>query len=250
MIACGCLGCDGPGGESAASTGRDSADAVVTIRATGCRSFVSVGTGTIVDRDLVLTAAHPVAGETTITVTTSDGRTLDAAIAAIDTVNDVAVLRVHGATPPGPSGTEATDHLELTIESEPGAATVLLVEGPRPIEIVRRVDIVTSDIYLDGEHTRRGLELPRPHRARRLRRRRARPRRTHRRHRVRVEPRNRRSRMGRAQRGAASRSSSAPDSASRQKRSSAPGDPNRAALAALAAPRPARHGDRTGATRP
>ncbi len=145
------LGCGGPDGGSQPRP--DPGAAVVSIRAVGCRPFASLGTGTVVGDDLVLTAAHPVAGETTITVTTSDGRTLGAEIAAIDTVNDGAVLRVADL-----AGL-AIEPLDLTIESEPGAATVLIVEGERPVELVRRVDIATSDIYLEGEHHRQGLEL-------------------------------------------------------------------------------------------
>jgi S1-C subfamily serine protease len=123
---------------------------VVTISAEGCRPFSTFATGIVVDTDLVLTVAHAVAGETTITVTAADGRALSAAAVAVDTVEDGALLAVRGL------GTEPRPTIA---PGAAGAATLLTPAGSAPVDIVRAVQITTQDIYRAGSYPRPGFEL-------------------------------------------------------------------------------------------
>ena len=109
-----------------------------------------------VDGDLVVTVAHAVAGEQDIAVTTPDGRTLPATVAAIDPDLDAAVLHVDGLELPAlPRRTfdGDTDDTASIVRIEDGRATSV------PVSIRRRVTINTTDIYREGEHQRPGFEL-------------------------------------------------------------------------------------------
>ena len=146
------LGC----GERPARAQPDPAASTVGIEARGCRLLPNQAVGVAVDGDLVVTVAHAVAGEQDIAVTTPDGRTLPAAVAAIDPDLDAAVLRVEGLDLPAlPRRTfdgEADDAASM-VRVEDGQATSV------PVTIRRRVTINTTDIYREGEHQRPGFEL-------------------------------------------------------------------------------------------
>lgn len=94
--------------------------AVVTITAQGVSSAgplggtgtgTAVGSGIIFDaRGLVLTNHHVVAGNPSkLTVTLKDGRTLDASIYGVDTLTDLAIVKIDGASslPTAPIGSSA-----------------------------------------------------------------------------------------------------------------------------------------------
>ena len=72
----------------------------VTVTATGCGGR-SLASGFAVGDDLVVTAAHPVAGRRRVAVTDDTGRTRHGFVVALDAALDVAALRVPGlgATP-------------------------------------------------------------------------------------------------------------------------------------------------------
>jgi S1-C subfamily serine protease len=75
---------------------RRAAPSVVRVLGTACGLRIA-GSGWVARRGLVVTAAHVVAGQTDTQVETGDnGRKLDAHVVAMDTRNDVAVLRVPG----------------------------------------------------------------------------------------------------------------------------------------------------------
>jgi len=74
---------------------RAAAPSVVRVLGTACGLGVE-GTGWVVRRGLVVTAAHVVAGERDTTVVPLNGISLRAEAAAFDSRNDVAVLRVPG----------------------------------------------------------------------------------------------------------------------------------------------------------
>jgi len=95
--------------------------AVVTITASGVTSAnpfgggsgtgTAVGSGIIFDANgLVLTNHHVVAGSPSkLTVTLKDGRTLNASIYGVDTLTDLAIVRIEGASglPTAPIGSSA-----------------------------------------------------------------------------------------------------------------------------------------------
>jgi S1-C subfamily serine protease len=143
------VGCSGDGGDRV-----DPADAVVDIRATGCRRTSTRAVGMVIADDLLATVAHAVAGESEITVSTPDGRQLPGQVAAIDTALDAALIRVDGL-----------DLAPLPRERFDGNEDVSLwtaddgVVHSAPVEIRRRATVRTTDIYREGEHLRPGLEL-------------------------------------------------------------------------------------------
>jgi len=74
---------------------REAAPSVVRVLGTACGLGVE-GSGWVAERELVVTAAHVVAGEDDTSVTTVSGVTLGATAVAFDPHNDIAVLRVRG----------------------------------------------------------------------------------------------------------------------------------------------------------
>ena len=143
LTACG--GDDGSGG--------DPKQSVVAIGATGCRPTPTRAVGVVVADELVATVAHAVAGESEITVTSPDGTEAEGTVAAIDTDLDVALIRVDGLDlRPLPHTAYDAGGVSLWT-SDHGAVR------SAPAEILRRVDVRTTDIYLAGAHLRPGFEL-------------------------------------------------------------------------------------------
>ena len=147
--------------------------AVVTVVATGCGNAYGRGTGTIVGIDdtraYVLTAAHTVAGADTIEVS-HNGTSLPATVVAFDPDTDVSVVAVDLGDSTSPTtGLSRTAPAAIattplgTTDARNRPATVVLMNNsePRavPIEIVRRVNITTENVYLDGDSKRPGYEL-------------------------------------------------------------------------------------------
>jgi S1-C subfamily serine protease len=134
---------------------------VVGVRATGCRPFPERGSGALVqvdghDRPLVLTAAHVVAGANEITVAHEQTQAT-ARVVAFDPDMDLAYLavdRLHVDT------VATVDRAGV----EPGTSAVARVvrDGDPvevPVTIVRRIDIRTEDVYVEGATRRPGYEL-------------------------------------------------------------------------------------------
>jgi S1-C subfamily serine protease len=143
------VGCGGGDGEHT-----DPADAVVDIRATGCRRTSTRAIGMVVADDLLATVAHAVAGESEITVATPDGRRLPGVVAAIDTGLDAALIRVEGLDlDPLPRRRYDGDDDVTLWTADDG------IVHSAPVEIRRRATVRTTDIYREGEHLRPGLEL-------------------------------------------------------------------------------------------
>jgi hypothetical protein len=125
---------------------RDAAPSVVRVVGTACGLSVE-GSGWVAQRELVVTAAHVVAGEhdTAVQLFGTSGA-LHAIPVAVDARNDVAVLRVPGlhARP-----------LQL-VDPEPGAAVAILGypgDGPfdaTPGRIGRTVTVLSQDAYGHG----------------------------------------------------------------------------------------------------
>lgn len=138
-------------GSGIAATNVD--DRPTEIRAWGCRGAVpSVGSGTAVDAETVLTVAHVVAGADSITVTDARGADHEATVAAIDTELDLAVLDVPGLDVTG---------VELASlgAGDRGTASGLGTGGEFAWTVERTVVIRFADIYDRGVHDRAGYEL-------------------------------------------------------------------------------------------
>jgi S1-C subfamily serine protease len=71
----------------------------VRVEATGCRSRPSIGAGSFIGDELVLTVAHVVAGSEEVRVVLADGTTSRATVVAIDRSKDLAVLAVEAEAP-------------------------------------------------------------------------------------------------------------------------------------------------------
>ena len=140
----------------------DPGRSAVLVDATGCRRD-SAGSG-VVTADGVVTNAHVVAGADEVRVTTTEGEVLAASVGAFDPVRDLALLVVPGlATPPLPTGvpqggTDATALVRADEEPDGPESEGVGVEAVE-VHIARTIDIVSTDIYGQGEHERRGLEL-------------------------------------------------------------------------------------------
>lgn len=132
--------------------------AAVLVEATGCR-IESQGMGAAVGADLVVTSAHVVAGASDVVVTADDGSQHAADVVGFDPLRDIAVLDVPSL------GAMA---LELAAPRT-GSPTLVIARGldsngDPAIEVldssvVRTINIFISDIYGDGRHERRGMEL-------------------------------------------------------------------------------------------
>ena len=124
----------------------------VLVDAVGC-PLDNQGSG-VVTSDGVVTNAHVIAGSTEVRVTTAAGETFPAEVRAFDPVRDLALLAVAGldvaslatAAPEG-----GTDAIALVRESEDVAVADVRIE--------RTINIISADIYGEGEHRRRGMEL-------------------------------------------------------------------------------------------
>jgi S1-C subfamily serine protease len=134
----------------------DPPSAVVGVRAEGCGTGPAEGTGAFVDDDLVLTAAHTVAGATSVEVV-RDGVRQPAEIVGFDPDLDLAVLRTD-------------DHIRQSLTGDPPhppgrgtPAVAYVVRDGRvirlPLTIIRPVTIATTDIYREGATERPGFEL-------------------------------------------------------------------------------------------
>lgn len=132
--------------------------AAIGVRAGGCNPSDDIGSGSMIDADLALTAAHVVAGATDVRVVDADGAPHAADVVMFDPELDIAVLRTAQ-----PIGTPLT--VGAPAESDDrGAIVTFRGDEPRSlvtsrVSVVRTVDIDTTDIYLDRDVTRAGFEV-------------------------------------------------------------------------------------------
>ena len=132
----------------------------VTVTATGCGGR-SLASGFAVGDDLVVTAAHPVAGRRQVAVTDDTGRTRHGFVVALDAALDVAALRVPGlgATPVSPA---TGDDPALAPPGSTGIVASVSQGGEvvaKAVEVTRRVRATIDDIYRTRRVARRALEL-------------------------------------------------------------------------------------------
>lgn len=136
------------------------AGSFVSVISTGCGGR-SVASGFAVADDLVVTAAHPVAGRRQVAVTTGAGETRNGFVVAFDAALDVAALRVPGlAADPVTLATD--DRAELAAAGSAGVVASASVGGElvaKPAQVTRRIRANIDDIYETRRVSRRGLEL-------------------------------------------------------------------------------------------
>ena len=132
----------------------DSAALAVRIQASGCGPVPAIGSGGVLDGELVLTVAHVVAGAGDIEVMAGDGDRYEAVIAAIDTEDDVAVLRVPGLTGLGVELAEMATGRSGTFVGFGGDDA-----GVVTFTVRRTVTIRINDIYDAVSSSRQGLEI-------------------------------------------------------------------------------------------
>jgi S1-C subfamily serine protease len=134
-----------PRSDAGPSVDTGAARSVVRVDGNACGLHLA-GTGFAVDHDLIMTNAHVVAGEQRTTVTTVDGRELDARVVQFNGRHDIAVLQVRGADltplPLGPTriGTIAS------VLGHPGGGELRAT----PARIARRIGTPRTDIYRSG----------------------------------------------------------------------------------------------------
>ena len=127
------------------------AGATVRIEGRAC-SLLQDGTGVAIGPDLVLTAAHVVAGEERTAVIRPDGSSILATVVAFDAARDVAVLRVPGLGLPFlRTGTARVGDL-VGIPGHPQGGPLRIADA----RIAERITATGRDIY-DRQDTRRDV---------------------------------------------------------------------------------------------
>ena len=135
----------------------------IDVRASGCGPRVRLGTGTAIPDGLILTAAHVLAGAEFVEVIDSTGTAAEASVVLFDPDLDVAVLRANSA-----SGTAVQLRAEPAREDETGIVVLTrLTADTMEVEIIdvrvlRPVNILTTDIYLEQDVEREGFEVTAP----------------------------------------------------------------------------------------
>ncbi|MXV90774.1 MAG: trypsin-like peptidase domain-containing protein [Acidimicrobiia bacterium] len=132
----------------------------VTVTAVGC-SGRAHASGFAVADDLVVTAAHPVAGRRRVAVTDTAGRSRNGFVVALDPALDVAAVRVPGLGA-DPVSLAAGDDAALAPAGGRGVVAAMSDAGVltrKPVEVIRRVRTNIEDVYRTARVSRRGLEL-------------------------------------------------------------------------------------------
>lgn len=134
--------------------------ATLGVRATGCGPRTGFGTAAMIDDDVALTAAHVVAGADDVAVIDVMGSEHPATVVWFDPDQDLAALRVDaGIAEPLPlydgvvdAGVTGLVGLERDIDTE---RQVMI----GAVEVLRRANVSTTDIYLDAAVIRPGFEI-------------------------------------------------------------------------------------------
>jgi hypothetical protein len=134
--------------------------AAIDVRANGCGPRISFGTGTVINGGDIVTAAHVVAGSTSVEVIDGNGARAAAAVVLFDPDLDLAVLRPASAV-----GAPLTIRSMEARENEVGVLVrIRELDGVMEIEqidvrVIREANIATTDIYLDRKVVRDGFEI-------------------------------------------------------------------------------------------
>ncbi len=133
-------------------------DSVVLITSIGCKSSPTQTVGTVIGKDLIVTVAHGVAGQTSTSITTIDGQILNAKVVAIDINLDLALLYVDST-----KSTTKLLPLKFADAVEGSDARFVAFEDSQQFAISAKIKeilrIDTEDIYLKNKISRPGLEV-------------------------------------------------------------------------------------------
>jgi hypothetical protein len=128
----------------------------VAVFSSGCGLARHRGSGVVIDRGLVVTAAHVVAGTDGVELIDGAGydKSHSATVAVIDTNIDIALLRA-ATLGSGPV------RLRTLADGEYGTFVGYGDDDPTPtpFTVERAVVIDTEDIYVKGQHRRDGYEI-------------------------------------------------------------------------------------------
>jgi len=157
LLALVCLIAPGCGAERAGHDNKPSTDvdlaAAVRVEAEGCRTKASLGAGSFVGEEEVLTVAHVVAGAEQVHVVLADGTRVVATVTAIDRKKDLAVLHVDREITPLPRGTMRPGATGSFVVYRADQAVALTFEA------MSYVDINAPSIDHDESVLRRGYQI-------------------------------------------------------------------------------------------
>jgi S1-C subfamily serine protease len=129
--------------------------AVVRVESLPCGRS-GVGSGSVLDRDLVLTNAHIVAGSNDdVTVRTWDDRVFDGLVVGFDSERDLALIRVDGLDIDGLALNEPVEGEATRILARPVGLDLEVLDAT----ILRLINATGDDIYGEGDVSRRAMEL-------------------------------------------------------------------------------------------
>ena len=128
------------------------------ITSIGCKSSPTQTVGTVIAKDLLVTVAHGVAGQTSTSIITVSGQVLNAKVVAIDINLDLALLYV--------DSTKSTTNLiplKFADAVEDSETRFVAFEDSQQFaisaKIIKILRINTEDIYLKNKISRPGLEV-------------------------------------------------------------------------------------------
>ena len=128
------------------------------VNSIGCKSSPTQTVGTVIGKDLIVTVAHGVAGQTSTSITTINGQVLNAKVVAIDINLDLALIYV--------DSTKSTTNLiplKFADAVEGSETRFVAFEDSKQFVLSAKIKkilrINTEDIYLKNRISRPGLEV-------------------------------------------------------------------------------------------
>ena len=128
------------------------------VNSIGCKSSPTQTVGTVIGKDLIVTVAHGVAGQTSTSITTINGQVLNAKVVAIDINLDLALIYV--------DSTKSTTNLiplKFADAVEGSETRFVAFEDSKQFVLTAKINeilrIDTEDIYLRNKVSRPGLEV-------------------------------------------------------------------------------------------
>ena len=153
VAACGSNGEHDEESDDSVASSSDPLAAAVRIEAFGCHTTATVGGGSFVGPERVLTVAHVVAGAGHIEVELADGRMAEAQVIAIDRDRDLAVLHVEVDVSPLPIGTATSGAKGVFVTYRDGTAST------QSFRVTRALELQLPGFDGTGEVERNGFEL-------------------------------------------------------------------------------------------